>query len=136
MGFWFSSSTVKKKPRTRCVCPDVGPKNWFLVKLTFSSLSSKLILNGRLVPKVAFDRYFIDKSRKSNESYIYHVTIWGRISVAPYVWRDNGAYLWSQILIYIFQISVFFYWSVNMLGFSLGWFDECTYRVFQNDCQK
>ena len=39
------------------------------IVLTFTSLSSTLIWNARLVWKVAFERYFLDKSKKSKQSH-------------------------------------------------------------------
>ena len=50
-----------------CKNVDIGPKRPFLLILTFSSLSRKLIMNAWFVPKLAFERYFIDGSRKSKK---------------------------------------------------------------------
>ena len=51
----------------------VGMKRSFLLKFTFSSGSSTLIWNVRLVWQVANERYFIEKSRKSK--HIHHFAI-------------------------------------------------------------
>ena len=37
----------------------VGPKRWYWLTFTFSSLSSMLIWNAKLFPKVPFSKYFL-----------------------------------------------------------------------------
>ena len=63
----FHHPEIKKRNTyisTRCLIFNEGPKRWFLLTFTFSNLSSTLIWNARLVPKMAFARYFVAKPPK------------------------------------------------------------------------